>query len=174
MGIYSTIGLARTLGGMIGPEVTAAVFGFGMLLVGAALLTQGLRVRPGGAEIGVALGVVAVYLMVVVRMLVPEHRSHLIEYTVVALFMYEALSERKNQGRQVPAPAVLAVVGTSLVGVIDEFIQAFLPSRVFDPADMLFNFLAAVMAVAASAALGWARRRWPGRHQDRVTDAPTP
>jgi VanZ family protein len=43
--------------------------------------------------------------------------------------------------------------------VLDEFIQAFLPSRVFDPADILFNVLAAVMAAAASVALRWARRR---------------
>ncbi len=35
----------------------------------------------------------------------------------------------------------------------------FLPSRVFDPEDILFNVLAAVMAVAASVALGWARLR---------------
>jgi len=46
-----------------------------------------------------------------------------------------------------------------LIGVLDECIQAFLPNRVFDPLDILFNALAAVMAVVASAALTWARRR---------------
>lgn len=56
-------------------------------------------------------------------------------------------------------PALLAIVIAALVGVLDECIQAFLPNRVFDPLDILFNVLAAVMAVTASAALAWAQRR---------------
>ena len=51
------------------------------------------------------------------------------------------------------------MLATALIGVVDECIQWFLPSRVFDPLDMLFNVLAAVMAVTASAALRWARQR---------------
>lgn len=35
----------------------------------------------------------------------------------------------------------------------------FLPGRVFDVRDILFNVLAAIMAVAASATLRWARRK---------------
>ena len=54
--------------------------------------------------------------------------------------------------------ALFAVLVTSLVGTIDEGIQAVLPNRVFDSLDILFNVLAAGMATAASAALGWARR----------------
>ena len=63
-----------------------------------------LRTRPGGAEIGVALGVAAVYLMVFLRMGIPEERTHLIEYRVVAVFICEALAERASQGRRVPYP----------------------------------------------------------------------
>ena len=55
-------------------------------------------------------------------------------------------------------PALLAIAATSLIGVFDETIQAFLPSRVCDPTDMLFNVLAAVMAVTTSVVLGWVRR----------------
>ena len=47
----------------------------------------------------------------------------------------------------------MAVLVTTLFGVLDEVIHAFLPSRVFDPIDLLFNFMAGVMAVAASARL---------------------
>ena len=104
-----------------------------------------------------ALGVAAVYLMVFARMGIPE-RSHLFEYSVLAVFIYEALLERANQGRRVPVPALLAFLATSLFGVFDECIQAILPSRVFELQDILFNVLAAVMAVLASVALGWARR----------------
>ena len=122
-------------------------------------MTQGLTTRPGGAEIGVALGVVAVYLLLFIRMTATAaERTHLMEYGVVAVFVYEALMERASQGRRVPVPALLAALATSLLGVLDECIQAVLPNRVFDPIDILFNVLAAVMAVVAMMALGWARR----------------
>ena len=159
--IYSTLGLAATLAGELRVRgLIDAFFVLGFLLVLATILTQGLKTRPSGAEIGVALGVVAAYLMVFVRMAIPvEERTHLIEYGVVAVLIYEALTERASQGRRVPVPALLAVVAAVLIGVLDECIQGLLPNRVFDPRDILFNVLAAVMAVAASVALGWARRR---------------
>ena len=157
--IYSTLGLARTLAAALGgSNLGAALFMLCCLLVLAAVVTQGLRTRQGGAEIGVALGVAAAYILVFVRMSIPTERSHLIEYGVVALFIHEALTERASRGRRVPAPALLAVLAAGLVGVLDEYIQLLLPSRVFDPVDMLFNVLAAMMAVAASSALRWARR----------------
>ncbi len=77
---------------------------------------------------------------------------------MVGVFIYEALTERAGQGRRVPVPVLLAILATTLLGALDEGIQAILSSRVFDPLDMLFNFLAAVMAVTARAALRWARR----------------
>ena len=159
--IYATLGLAATLAGVLRDRgLIDAFFILGALAVAATILTQGLKTRPGGAEIGIALGVAAAYLMVFVRMGIPAaERTHLIEYGVVAVFIYEALTERVSQGRRVPVPALLAVVATALVGVLDECIQALLPSRVFDPRDILFNVLAAVMAVAASLALAWVRRR---------------
>ena len=157
--IYSTLGLARTLAAALGDSsLGAALFMLCCLLVLAAVVTQGLRTRPGGAEIGVALGVAAAYILLFVRMAIPTERSHLIEYGVVALFVHEALTERASHGRRVPAPALLAVLATALAGVLDECIQLFLPSRVFDPLDMLFNVLAAAMAVTASISLRWARR----------------
>ena len=159
--IYSTLGLARTLAGVLRDrDLLDGSFAFGMLLIGAAIVTQVLKTRPRGVEIGVALGVAAVYLLVILRMaLPPEERTHLIEYGVVAVFIHEARTERSSQGRRVAVPVLLAVVATALVGVLDECIQALLPSRVFDPRDMLLNVLAALMAVAASVTLGWARRR---------------
>lgn len=159
--IYSTLGLAPTLAGALRDSglIEEAVF-LSMILVVATIVTQGLKTRPGGAEVGVALGVVAVYLLLFLRMTAPpEERTHLMEYGVVAVFVYEALTERASQGRHVPIPALLAALTTSLLGVLDECIQAFLPSRVFDPIDILFNVLAAVIAVVAMVALGWARRR---------------
>ncbi len=159
--IYSTLGLAATLANALRDRgLIDDFFVFSFLLVLATILTQGLKVRPRGLEIGIALGIVAAYLMVFVRMAIPvEERTHLIEYGVVAIFIYEALAERASQERRVPVPALLAILITTLIGILDECIQAFLPNRVFDPRDILFNFLAGVMAVIASVALGWARQR---------------
>ena len=102
-------------------------------------------------------------------MALETERSHLIEYGVVALLIYEALTERASQGRRVPVPALLAFLAAVVVGVVDEGIQWFVPVRVFDPLDILFNALAAFMAVAGSVALAWARR-WTWRSRRRPPD----
>ena len=147
--IYSTLGLAATLVGKLPEDLFGQVFFYALLIIGVVILTQGLKVRPGGIEIGVALGVLAVYLMVFARMgRGIAERSHLLEYGVVAVFIYEALTERASQGRRVPVPALLAFLAASTIGVLDECIQAILPSRVFEWVDILQNFLAALMAVA--------------------------
>ena len=157
--IYSTLGVPLSLAGFLRDRgLLDILFVLGLLLVGATILTQGLKTRPGGAEIGVGLGILAVYLLVFARMAFAEERTHLIEYGVVAVFIYEALTERASQGRRVRVPAVLAVLVTSLVGLLDESIQIFVPTRLFDYRDVLFNVLAAVMAIAASAALAQARQ----------------
>ena len=162
--IYSTLGLARTLAGVLRDHgLLDAAFALGMLLVGATILAQGVRRRPGRAEIVVALGVTAAYWLVFARMAIPEERTHLIEYGVLSVLIYEALTERARHVRHVPLPPLLAVLAAAALGVLDECIQALLPSRVFDPLDMLFNVLAGSMAVGASVALAWARRR----HQDQ-------
>ena len=158
--IYSTLGLARTLAGELRDrDLLDGLFVLGFLLVLATIAWQGLRGRAGGAEIGVLMGVAAVYLMVFVRMGIPEERTHLVEYGVVGVFIYEALMERASQGRRVPMPALLAVLLTAILGAIDEGIQAIFPSRVFDPFDMLVNALAGTMAVGATLALRWVRQR---------------
>ena len=160
--IYSTLGLARILAealrehGLLESSFSVGVFLLGMILVAATVVTHGVKVRP--AQIVVALGIAAVYLMVFFRMAIPEERTHLIEYGVVGVFIHEALVERAGQGRPVLAPPLLAVLATAALGLLDECIQAFLPSRVFDPQDILFNVLAGAMAVGASVALAWARR----------------
>ena len=159
--IYSTLGLARTLAGILRDNgLLEGCFVLGTLLIGIAILTQGLRKRPGGAEIGVALGVSAVYILALTRIAAPAERTHLIEYGVVAILIHEALRERASQGRHVPAAALIAMASASVLGVLDECIQAYLPDRIFDPRDILFNVLASAMAVSANVALAWARQRF--------------
>ncbi len=158
--IYATLGLARTLAdALAGTRVGDLLFAVCLLLALSAIATQGLVRKPGRLEIGVALGVATVYVMVFARMATETERSHLFEYGLLAFLVYEALGERRSQGRRVPQPALLAVVATVLVGTLDEVIQLGVPSRVFDAWDIGFNALAATMAVAASATFAWARRR---------------
>ena len=139
--------------------LSVGLFLLGMLLVGVTAVLQGVWARPGRLEIAVAAGIAAVYLLVFLRIAVLEERSHLIEYGVLGIFVYAALAERARQGRRVPAPAVVAVVATAALGLLDECLQLLIPSRVFDPWDILFNVLAGALAVGASVALGWARGR---------------
>lgn len=159
--IYSTLGLARSMAdALAGTGVGEGLFVVGCFGVLGVLVTRGLTARPSGAEMIVALGIATAYLLVFARMAVPTERSHLIEYGIVAVLILEALMERAAQGRTVPVPAGLAVVVTALLGTLDECIQLLVPGRIFDQVDILFNVLAAVMAVVASEALGWARRRF--------------
>ena len=157
--IYSTLGLATILvGKLLERGLFDRIFVAAFLMIGAAILTQGLKTRPSGREIGVGLGVAAVYLMLFARMGIPE-RSHLFEYGVVAALIYEAFHERASQGRRVPFPGLLTVLATSFIGTLDECIQLVLPSREFDRMDILFNVLAALMATAACAFLRWVRQK---------------
>jgi hypothetical protein len=117
-----------------------------------------VKKRPGWGEIGVALGVAFAYLVMFVRMGSPEERTHLIEYGIVAALIHQALLERVRYGRRVPAPAALTVAATALLGLLDEGIQAMLPSRVFDLRDVVFNALAGFMVIVARLALAPQRR----------------
>lgn len=160
LAIYSTLGLALKMAEFLrNHDLQAVFFLMGMLFVSLTIVTQGLKVRPGGAEIAIALGILAVYFMAFTRITLLEERSHLIEYSVVAVFIYEALAERKNNGQRLPYPSILTIILTSLIGLLDECIQLFIPSRVFDPQDILFNMLAAVFAVITINVLAWFRKR---------------
>ena len=143
--------------GQVNETVLATAFFACLILVGVTVLTQGLSVRPGGIEVGIAVGIVAVYVLLGVRMAVPE-RSHLMEYGILAVLVYEALSERAANGRRVPCPAVGAFLATALIGVLDECMQAVLPIRMFEWRDILFNVLAALAAIIGMVALRWSRR----------------
>lgn len=161
--IYSTLGLTATLAEVPRDNgLFSITFIFAFFLAGVAILTQGLKVRPRGTEIGVGLGIAAVYLMALARMGIPE-RTHVFEYSMVAVLIHEALTERVGQGRRVRVPAILAILISSLIGVLDEYIQLLLPNRVFDPFDMGFNALASVMGVTANVSLAWARLWWQRR-----------
>jgi len=160
LAIYSTLGLAGSLAGMLREQdLLGFLFFFCFLMIVAAIIASGLQRRAGKREIWVTFGIVAVYGMMFFRIGSMEERTHLFEYGVVAILIHQALIQRRIHDGRVPAPAVLAVAFASLLGWIDEGIQAVLPNRVYDIVDVGANFISAFMAVAASELVRWSRKR---------------
>ena len=157
--IYSTLGLAGAFADTLRERgILSQMFSAGFLLVLATIATQGLRKKPDKFDIGITMGIAGVYLIVFARMGVPEERSHIIEYSIVAVFIFEALKERVKNGKKIAYLPLVTIAITSLLGFFDEIIQFFLPNRVFDWFDVLFNFLASILAVGGSVALTWGRQ----------------
>ena len=155
--IYSTLGLAGTLAEVLREHNLLNASGlFLMFLTVAAIVGSGLKRRPGRREVWMALGVTAVYGTAVLRMgYSPEERTHLFEYSIVAVLIYQALRERLQNGGRVRVPAVLALVVTALVGWLDEGIQALIPNRVYDNFDVFSNAVAAVIGISVSVVIAW-------------------
>lgn len=136
----------------------AALFGLGFGGAIVATVANGLR-SGRGRELWIGTGVVAVYLMVFVRLnLSPAERTHLFEYGVVAVLIYEALLERAREGGRVLMPGPTAVLAGACLGWLDEGLQLLSPTRVYDLQDVGVNALAALLAVSATWGLRWARR----------------
>jgi len=157
--IFSTLFLGQPLIELFSSQdLRAIIFVLVMLLVGTTILIHAIKTKPSRIELTIWFGLLAVYTMFILRLGMPE-RSHLMEYSVLAIFIHKAILERKSQGKQIPAPALIALVSTFLIGVLDECIQILLPNRYFDPEDIIFNGMAAVMAIGSSVVLNWVRKR---------------
>jgi hypothetical protein len=157
--IFSTLFLGRPLQEMLRDQNTQAVFFLiGLILTWVTITVHGLKIRPSKIELAIWLGLVSVYTMLIFRLGAPE-RSHLIEYSVLAIFIQKALLERFKDENNNLKPALIALLMTIIIGVIDESIQKVLPNRVFDPEDIVFNSLAALMAIGGSMILTWGRKK---------------
>ncbi len=130
------------------PGIQIVLFLLGMLLTAITIVVYGLKIRPSKTELVVWLGFATVGVLVIFRLGAPE-RSHLMEYGVLAIFIYKAFTERFT-AKSPLLPPLLALMLTSLLGALDEGIQFFMPNRVFDLEDILFNSLAALFAVGGS------------------------
>lgn len=156
--IYSSIVVALPISEFLRDrELIDAAFGAAFFLVIITVIMLGISTKPRKVEIGVLVGIIAVYTMVFLRMAIPEERTHLIEYGVFAVLIHEALKERNAPTIEILRIGIMAIMITAFFGSIDECIQAFVPQRVFDLRDIGFNALAGVLAVSAKTALTWVR-----------------
>lgn len=168
--IYATLGQAPAIVAALGEGIlenagSNLVFAIIILLVLIPVFFIDKRLEH--AEIAVGVGILTVYLLAWLRLGSWEERTHLFEYALVAALIHEALLERKENSRRVPAPALLALILSLLLGFIDEAVQHFLPNRVFDLIDVAFNSIAAIMIIGArwlvARARTWAARRRTGK-----------
>lgn len=155
--IYATLAQAREIVNWLRERNTLRLAVALVLAAVVVLLVRNLiRRRPSRRELLTALLLVAAYAAVLLWMDRAEERLHLVEYGMVAAFFYRALSERQKAGAKLwLSPAVASVLMTAVAGWIDEAIQYFVPSRVYDLRDVAFNALAGLLAVVAMTTLGW-------------------
>ncbi len=142
-------------------ELQGALFFYTMLAIGLTIILHGFLTKPRKAEITIWIGLSAVYLMLYARLGFAE-RSHLFEYSILVIFIHKALLERASHGKIIAAPALVAFLIAFSIGVLDEIIQIFLPDRVFDIIDILFNGFVALLAIGASTAIRWVRKNTKG------------
>lgn len=160
--IYATMGNAPAIAAMLRERVDLTETMVFLALVGLVTISiLFVRRRPARAELAVGVGIVIVYVMAWLRIGVasPEERTHLFEYSLVAALVHEALLERRANGRRVPAPAILALIISILLGWLDEGIQSLLPTRVYDLTDVAFNALAATMIIGSRWILAFVRHK---------------
>jgi hypothetical protein len=116
---------------------------------------SGLKNSAKRMEYWIYAGVIAVYGMALLRMdLTTAERSHMFEYGLLALLIYEALLERKGHGANLKLPALTAILVAGTIGLLDECIQCVIPYRVFDIVDIGFNYLASATGVLISFGVG--------------------
>ena len=166
-GIYATLGQAPAIVVALGESIVASAgtnLFFALLALLVVIPIFFINKRLGSSEIAVGVGILAVYLMAWLRVGSWAERTHLFEYALVAALVHEALLERKDNGRRVPAPALLALIISLLLGCLDEGIQSILPNRVFDPVDIAFNSLASTVIILSRCVFRWVRR-WAQRRR---------
>lgn len=116
-----------------------------------AFIFSGLKSSVKRLEYWIYAGVIAVYGMALLRMdLTTAERSHMFEYGLLSILIYEALVERRLNGEHVKYPVLMATMVAGTIGLLDECIQLFLSYRVFDFVDIGFNYLASALGVIIS------------------------
>lgn len=143
---------------IVSQGVQAIIFLSAMVFVGISILAHSLRTKPDKVELAVIFGLLAIYIMFYFRLGAYE-RSHLIEYSVLAIAVHKALIERKDKSKSNFSPAFITFVLCCLIGAIDEYAQLFIPNRTYDPVDIVFNCMVIAIAIISRVVIIWIRNR---------------
>jgi len=155
--IYSTLFLGRPFLELFGDQnIQAILFLTGMFLVGLVIVISGVLTQKSKVVFVLYFGILAVYFMLFLRLGLAE-RSHVIEYSVLAILIYNALKERQKNGIKIRALPFIAMIVTFIIGVLDECLQLVIPDRHFDFTDILFNGMVIVLAILSSLFIYWLR-----------------
>ena len=139
-------------------NIQAGIFLLGMLLVTAITLIHALRQNSQRISVILSLSLLTLFCMFLLRLGLAE-RSHLIEYSILAILIHEALLEGQKKGEALWRAPLIAIGLTSTLGVIDELLQLWIPNRFFDLNDIFFNCFAAIFAVGSKVIVDFARYR---------------
>lgn len=168
--IYATLGQAPAIVAAIGDQILNSVgtnLVFAIIVILVVVPVFFIDKRLSRAETAVGIGILTVYLLAWLRLGSWEERTHLFEYALVAALVHEALLERRDNGRPVPAPALLALIISISLGWLDEGIQSLLPNRVFDLIDVAFNSIAATMIIGMRSVVRRVQKRVQARQRSK-------
>lgn len=148
IGIFCTIPLARTLQEWVGRTVGREAFTYGVLAAGAiAFAFAATNIRRFGVSrwgyvwlVASAAGFAGYTFALDAS---PEESVHFVEYGLLAILVFAALSKRSPDLTIYPTTFF---IGAS-VGVVDEAIQWLVPKRVWDLRDIGLNALGVALVV---------------------------
>jgi hypothetical protein len=116
------------------PVIAVSAFGY--------LLFRGRRRSP--AHLLLTGGICLLFVVVIYNIsTVPADRFHIVEYVILSILVFRALDGRIPPYLVYPGVIVCAF----MVGVLDEAVQAVIPNRVYDPIDILVNWLSSLFGI---------------------------
>lgn len=116
------------------PAIAVSAFGY--------LLFRGRRRTP--AHLLLTGGICLLFVAAVYKIsTVPADRFHIVEYVILSILVFRALEGRVSP--HLVYPGVIACA--FMVGILDEAVQALIPNRVYDPIDILVNWLSSLFGI---------------------------
>ncbi len=153
--IWSTIPFARAITKFFathwGRDQFITITALAAILgAGTAILFVIRQPRAGRWQRALVLAVIGGVFVGVARLkaLAPEEALHYLEYGILGVLLYRALTHRIRD----PLIYLAALVAGALIGTGDEIIQWLTPRRIFEYRDIRMNVLGVALALTAIAA----------------------
>ena len=150
--IYTSIPFIRIFREYFVARWPAELIGIGVILVVVAVCAAGLfllRRRRPRLPIADAAGLIAIAAVLVIwtwrLMGQPEETVHFLEYGVLGVLLFRALSTHIHDSSVFAAGALIGI----FVGIVDEIIQWFVPGRYWDYRDIVLNGGASILVQIA-------------------------